>query len=116
VHDAGGRDAAPDLMRLVGVATERFLADDMLTRLGRGDRRLGGEVVRPAVVEELDVVIGDELAPVRNGSLESVPRSGRTDSRLSRPAIDTRRGTSGGGHAMYASVLYACACALPMKA
>ena len=43
VLDAGRRDALPDLVALVGVAPERLLADDVLARLGGGDRRLGVE-------------------------------------------------------------------------
>ncbi len=40
VLDAGRGDAPPDLVRLVGVASERLLADHVLARFGRGDRRL----------------------------------------------------------------------------
>ncbi len=40
VLHAGRRDAAPDLVALVRVAPERLLADDVLARLGGGDRRL----------------------------------------------------------------------------
>ena len=43
VLHAGRRDAAPDLEALVRVAAERLLADDVLARLGGGDRRLGVE-------------------------------------------------------------------------
>ena len=41
VLDARRRDATPDLVALVRVATERLLADHVLARLRGGDRRLG---------------------------------------------------------------------------
>src|SRR5579864_7495081 len=62
--DAGGSDAAPDLVGLVRVAPERLLAEHVLAGLRRGDRRLGVQRVRRAVVEEADAVVGNELAPV----------------------------------------------------
>ena len=40
VLHARRRDSAPDLVALVRVAPERLLADDVLARLGGGDRRL----------------------------------------------------------------------------
>ena len=43
VLHAGRCDPLPDLVALVGVAPERLLADDVLARLGGGDRRLGVE-------------------------------------------------------------------------
>ena len=52
VLDAGRRDPLPDLVALGGVAAERLLAEDVLARLGGGDRGLGVERVRAAVVEE----------------------------------------------------------------
>ena len=54
VLDARRRDPLPDVVALVGVAPERLLAEDVLACLGRGDRRLGVERVRAAVVEEAD--------------------------------------------------------------
>ena len=72
----GGGDAAPDLVALVRVASERLLADDVLARLGRGDRRRGMERVGPEIVEELDLGIGHELFPVAGPANEAVP-SGR---------------------------------------
>ena len=78
VHDTGRLHPLPDLVRLLAVAAERLLADDVLARLGRRDRRLGVQVVRTAVVEELHLRVGDELAPVRRVALEAVPvRRGR---------------------------------------
>ena len=61
---AGRLDALPDLVALVGVPAERLLADDVLARLGGGDRRLGVEGVRAEVVEEPDLRIGDDVLPV----------------------------------------------------
>ena len=105
VLDAGRGDAPPDLVALVGGATERLLADHVLARLGGGDRRLGVEVVRAAVVEELDLRVGDELAPVGDVTLEAEasPPPRRPPPR-SRPAIETSRGWIAGGPVMYASV------------
>src|SRR5205823_7011976 len=40
VLDARGGDAAPDLVALAGVAPERLLADHVLARFSRSDRRL----------------------------------------------------------------------------
>ena len=65
-------DAAPDLVGLVGVAPERLLADHVLARLGRRDRRLRVQRVGAAVVEEPDPVVGDELAPVGGRVLVAV--------------------------------------------
>ena len=79
VLDAGRLDALPDLVALVGRAPERLLAEDVLSRLGCGDRRLGVEVVRPTVVEELDVGVADELAPVGHVPLEAVALRRRGD-------------------------------------
>ena len=70
--DAGRRDPPPDLVALVGVAPERLLADHVLSRFGRGDRRLGVQRVRAAVVEEPDPLVGDELAPVGRRVLVAV--------------------------------------------
>ena len=72
VLHARRRDPAPDLVALVRVAAERLLADDVLPRLGGGDRRLGVERVRAEVVEQPDRRIGHELLPVRRPALEAV--------------------------------------------
>ncbi len=64
VLHAGRGDPLPDLVALVGGATERLLADDVLARLGREDRRLGVERVRAEVVEQPDRGVGDEVLPV----------------------------------------------------
>ena len=72
VHHACLLDALPDLVRLRRVPAERLLADDVLPGLGRGDRRLRVQVVRAAVVEQSDLGVADELAPVGHVSLEAV--------------------------------------------
>ena len=79
VLDAGGRHALPDLVALVGVATERLLAEHVLARLGRGDRRLGVQRVGAAVVEEADRRVADEVPPVGRPALVAVPGGGRRD-------------------------------------
>jgi hypothetical protein len=57
VLDPGRLDALPRLVALVRVTAERLLADHVLARLGRGDRRLRVEVVRPDVVEQANAVV-----------------------------------------------------------
>ena len=101
--DAGRGDALPHLVALVGGAAERLLAEDVLAGFGRGDRRLGVQVVRAAVVEQLDVGVGDELVPVGHVPLEPVAARGLRDRRLVAAGDRDELGTSGGGHAMYAS-------------
>ena len=76
VLDARGRDLPPDLVALVGVAAERLLADDVLARLGRRDRRLEVGVVGPAVVEDLHVGIGDDVFPAGRVLLVAVAARG----------------------------------------
>src|SRR5829696_3008539 len=61
VDHTGSGDALPDLEALVRVAPERLLADDMLARLGGGDRRLAVEAVGTAVVEQLHALVRDQL-------------------------------------------------------
>ncbi len=107
VLDSRARDALPGLVALLGRAPERLLAEHVLAGLRRGDRRLCVETVRAAVVEELDALVRDELAPVGDVAVEAVAAR-RLGHRLSlRPATATRRGTRGGGQVMYESVLYA---------
>ncbi len=75
VDDAGRLHALPDVVRLGGVAAERLLADDVLAGLGGGHRRLGVQRVRAGVVEQLDLGVGDQLAPVADVALEpELPR------------------------------------------
>ena len=76
VLDAGGLDALPGLVRLGRVAPQRLLADHVLARLGGGDRRLGVQVVRPGVVEQLHAVVGHERAPVGDVLGEAVAARG----------------------------------------
>ena len=72
VLDAGLLDALPHLVALVRRSSERLLAEDVLSRLGRGDRRLGVQVVRAAVVEQPDLGVADDLTPIRHRPLEPV--------------------------------------------
>jgi hypothetical protein len=72
VSDTGRRDGPPDLVALGRVAAERLLADDVLPGLRGGDRRLRVDAVRPAVVEEPDRLVGDEVVPVRRPALVAV--------------------------------------------
>ena len=76
VLHAGRSDRLPDLVALVGVAPERLLADDVLARLRGGDRRLGVDGVRPAVVEQADRRVGDDVVPVGRPALVAVPLGG----------------------------------------
>ena len=50
---------ASEKVDLVGVATERLLADHVLAGFRRGDRRLRVQRVRAAVVEEADPLVRD---------------------------------------------------------
>ena len=84
---------------LFGGARQRLLAEDVLARLGGGDARLGVHVVRAAVVEELDAVVCQHLAPV--GVVASRSRSAAAAS--ARPPRCARRsptscGIAGGGY------------------
>ena len=85
VLDAGRLDALPGLVGLVGVAPERLLADHVLAGLGGRDRRLGVEVVRAGVVEQLDAVVGDDRPPVGDVVAEPVAARGLGDRRLVAP-------------------------------
>jgi hypothetical protein len=73
VLDAGRGHAAPDLVTLAGRAPQGLLAEDVLSGLGRGDRRLRVERVRPTVVEQSDLRVGDEVMPVGVEALVAVP-------------------------------------------
>ena len=117
VLDARRRDALPDVVALVGVAAERLLADDVLAGLGGGDRRLGVERVRAAVVEEPDRRVADDVAPVGRPALVAVALR-RLARRPPRPGRRSPRAAacSGGGQVMYAILRNAFECALPMKA
>ena len=85
VLDAGCLHALPDLIALVGSPAQRFLAEDVLAQLGCGNRRVGVQVVRAAVVEELDVRIGDQFMPVAHMPLEAVALRRRGDGLLVSP-------------------------------
>jgi len=52
--DAGRRNALPDLIALVCVAPERFLAYDVLARFGGGNSRLTVKPVGAGIVEQRD--------------------------------------------------------------
>ena len=97
VLDAGGRDLLPDVVALGRVAPERFLADHVLAGLSGGDRRLGVQRVRAAVVEEADPVVLDQLAPVAGRVLVAVParrladRLGVAPGDADEPRLERRR-------------------------
>ena len=76
VHDRCLLCRAPDRVRLFSRPPERLLAEDMLAVSRRLDRRLGMEVVRAAVVEELNALVGHLLAPVRRRLLPPVEPAG----------------------------------------
>ena len=79
VLDAGRGDALPGVVGLGGVAPQRLLADHVLAGLGGGDARPGVQVVGPAVVEELDALVGDQLAPVGDVAVVAVAVGGLGD-------------------------------------
>ena len=76
VLDPGRGDLLPDAIALLGVASERLLANDVLAGLRGEDRRLGVHGVRAAVVEEANGRIGDELVRVGRPALVAVALSG----------------------------------------
>src|SRR5262249_38799812 len=80
--DAGGGDARPDVVRLVRGPAERLLAEDVLAGLGGGDRRLGVQRGRAAVVEQADALVRYDVAPVGRPALEAVALRGRGDGLL----------------------------------
>ncbi len=101
VLDAGRLHALPRLVGLGGVAPQRLLADHVLARLGGRDRRLGVQVVRPRVVEQLDPRVARPAPSSRSRARRS--RSGApppTTASSLRPAIATSCGISGGGQVM----------------
>ena len=98
--DARRGDALPDIEALGGIATERLLAQNVLSRLRGGDRRLPVQCVRAAVVEQADRRIGDDIPPVGRPPLVPVAARASATAASLRPAIDTRRGCRGGGQAM----------------
>ena len=82
VLHARGVDAPPQLEALLGGAPERLLAEHVLPGFGRRDGRLGVQVVRPRVVEELHLGVDDEIVPVRHGALEAEASRGLVHGRL----------------------------------
>ncbi len=64
--DAGLLGLLPHPVRLLSREAERLLAENVLPVTRRLDARLGVDRVGAAVVEELDAVVGDLLAPVRD--------------------------------------------------
>src|SRR3954463_9121306 len=67
--DSGRGDAAPHVVTLVGGPPERLLAEDVFAGFGGGDRRLGMERVRTAVVEQADSLVRDHVVPVGRPTL-----------------------------------------------
>ena len=64
VLDAGLSDGIQHEFGLFGGPPERLLAQDVLARLRRRNRRLGVNIVWPTVIEQLDRVVFQHLAPV----------------------------------------------------
>src|SRR4029077_33228 len=52
---------------------ERLFAEDVLAGFGGGDRRLGMERVRAAVVEQPDLLVSDDVVPVGRPPLVAIP-------------------------------------------
>src|SRR5438477_12851485 len=71
--DAGRGDAAPHVVTLGGRTPKWLLAQDVLARFGGGDRGLGMERVRAAVVEKPDPLVRDDVVPVGRPPLIAVP-------------------------------------------
>ncbi len=88
VLDAGRRDAAPDLVALVGVAPERLLADDVLARFRRGDRRRGMHAFGPRLSRSPIAGSDDEVLPVASSSARSRSALAASRDRLLVPPRD----------------------------
>ena len=114
VVDARPRSLLPEPMRFLGGQPERLLADEMLAGVRGGDRRLRVEGVRSRVVEDLDPLVGDLVAPVGDtlGEAEALTRG--FEASWSRPEIETSSGRRGTSRCCNAS--RARECAVPMKA
>jgi hypothetical protein len=82
----GAERGLPQLMALRRGAAERLLAEHVLARAQRRQRRLRVEVVRTDVVEQLDRRILDQHAPVGRRTLEAV--AARRLGRALRPTAD----------------------------
>ena len=76
VLDAGLVDGIEHRLGFFAGAGQRLFADDVLAGLGRGDARLGVRVVGAAVVEQLDAVVFQHLAPVGVVTLVAVAARG----------------------------------------
>ena len=76
VLDSGFVNRIQHALGLLGRARQRLFANDVLAGLGGGDAGLSVGVVRAAVVEELDGVILDEVAPVGAIALEAIACGG----------------------------------------
>ena len=87
VLDARPRRLLPDLVRLAGGPAGRLLADDVLARSRRGDRRLRVHRVRAAVDEQLGPLVADLLTPVGD-RFGPPPELARLLERLGVPARD----------------------------
>ena len=101
VLDAGGLHAPPGLVGLGRVAAQRLLADDVLARLGGGDRRLGVEVVRARSCRTARP--RSSATSARQSVTCSRTRSGappRPRPARCGPRSPPARGRSGGGHVM----------------
>src|SRR5439155_7669770 len=72
-------DAAPLIVAFVGCSSERLLAKHVLAGFGGGDRRLGVERVRAAVVEKPDSLVRDDVVPVGRPPLVAVSARRRGD-------------------------------------
>ena len=79
VPHAGRGHRLPDLVALVRVPAERLLANHVLACLGRSDRRLRVQRVGPAVVEEADPLVRDQIPPLGGRVLPAVAARGLTD-------------------------------------
>ena len=69
-RDAGGLHRIEHGLGLGGTVGERLLAIDVLAGLGRGDGDLGMRVVGRGDVDDVDVRVGHELAPVGGPAAE----------------------------------------------
>ena len=112
-RDARRRDVPLDGERLLRVAAQRLLAQNVLARARRFDRRRRMQGVGPEVGEDADVG-GDQLAPVGRDALDAEALGEGVSAPASRPATATSRGRSA-SPSNVATRPIARACARPMN-
>ena len=87
VSDLGLGDSLQHLAALFNIHRQRFFAENVFARLGRSNRDLGMGIIRRIDIDDIDLGIGNNIAPVRGSMIPSVLLAGLLDSG-SVPATD----------------------------